>query len=183
MQDRNPLHYIPSEYEQRAKRWLDAAANLVSHNLPFISISIENLMYAEIPILDLEDKLTRRHNAVPHPSEPLLLIECSSLSLLWICGLYEVTRILNRSSAKTVFSNIHHRLAALRMPLAKHEVKGQDNQPHHPTSIWDPDTGHVGWSAYDPRTKKMESYSRTQLADEFLTMAKKVCQPPSPPAG
>ncbi len=134
-------------------------------------MAVENLMFAELPILDMEVKLAHEEGEDPLPDEPLFLMECSSLSLLWVCGLYEVTRLLSHSSAKAAFSDLHDKLAVLRMPLAKHEVRGKGSQPHHPTSAWCPDTGHVGWSAHNPKTKKMELYFRTELADEFLILA------------
>lgn len=171
MQDRNPFDYISPERKERAKNWLDAANNLVSYNIGFIYMAVENLMYSELSILEMEAKLARRVDDAPHPIEPLFLQECSCLSLLWVCGLYEVTRILNRSPANAVFSDLHRRLSVLRMPLAKHEVQGKGKQPHHPTSTWYPETGHVGWLVHDPRTNAIRSYFRAELADEFLILA------------
>jgi len=171
MQDRNPHHYIPSRHKKRAELWLKAAEGLVPHDVPFIYMAIENLMFAELPILDLEAKLAHNKGQESQPEEPLLLMECSSLSLLWVCGLYEVTRLLSHSPVRATFSDLHEKLAVLRMPLAKHEVQGKGKEPHHPTSTWCPDTGHVGWSAHNPKTKKMESFFRTELADEFLVLA------------
>lgn len=176
MQDRNPLHYIPAEFRQRAETWLTAARSVVSETTPFAYMAVEDLMYAERPILAMERRLAHREGLNSSPGEPLLLMECSTLSILWICGLYEVTRGLRASKSPrwAVFSDLHNSLAALRMPLAKHEVWRNEDQEHHPTSVWCPESGQVGWRVYNPQHGSMKSYFRTKLADEFLVIATKI---------
>jgi hypothetical protein len=170
--DRNPYHHIPPESRKRAEAWAASARNLVSQSLPYLNLAVERLMFAEQPILQMEDRLAHREGATSVPDEPLLLMECSSLSILWALGLYEVTRLMKPSHNPkwALIANLHKKLASLRMPLAKHEVKGKSRLSHYPTSVWEPETGTVGWSVYDPDTDSFEVHHRTRLADEFLLL-------------
>ncbi|MFI5088618.1 MAG: hypothetical protein ACHP7P_00995 [Terriglobales bacterium] len=164
--DRNPYHHIPPDFQERSKSWIASAENLVSETAPFIYFSVENLMFAERLILQMEKTLERSN-------EPLLLKECAAHSILWLFGLYEVTRILrNRDSDR--FGTLHKKLEVLRIPLGKHLVAGwkNNNKPHYPTSVWCPETGKVGWQAFNPHTSSREVYFRADLADEFLTVTK-----------
>lgn len=172
--DRNPHHYIPTEFEERAKLWITSAAHLASVADPYISISVENLMYAERQILQMERDLARRDPDSPNQKdEPWLLMECSALSILWLCGLYEVTRGLRATNSPKfpAFQNLHNKLQLLRIPLAKHEVTGAPgyrHTSHYPTSVWSAETGRVGWRVFNPASKSFEAYFRADLADEFL---------------
>jgi hypothetical protein len=174
MNDRNPLQYIPPEFQQRATLWLDAAKSLVADETPYAYMAVETLMFAERPILAMENRPADRQDKEREPSEPLLLVECSTLSVLWICGLYEITRGLRAAKSPRAphFLDLHRKLEVLRVPLAKHEVWHNSDRSHHPTSIWCPDTGHVGWQVFNPQTDLMESYYRTRLADEFLSLSR-----------
>jgi hypothetical protein len=67
-------------------------------------------------------------------------------------------------------TGLHKKLEILRIPLAKHEVRRKPNLPHYPTSVWCPETGKVGWQAYDPDIEANGIYYRVDLADEFLTI-------------
>jgi len=171
--DRNPYHYIPPEFRPRAEAWIAASHNLMSASDSLISLAIENLMFAERPILQMEQELAQGARGEPHDREPLLLTECSTLSILWVFGLYEITRILShrKHSLWSGLAGIHKKLEVLRMPLAKHEVRRQRGLVHYPTSLWAPETGRVGWLVYNPDVAASESYFRTELADEFLTAA------------
>ena len=142
----------------------------------FIYLAIQNLMFAERIILDMERQLARdlgTRTADLH--ESVLLMECSSHSIFWVCGLYELTRSL-REAKSPQFSELaalHRKLSVVRMPLAKHEVMsapGFRDKFHYPTSIWSPNTGRVGWYVFSPDSEQNESYFRTELADEFLAV-------------
>jgi len=97
--DRNPYRHIPPATKQRTDAWTASARNLVSKSVPFLNLAVERLMFAERPILQMEARLAYRETA-PVQNEPLLLMECSSLAMLWICGLNEVTRLMNPSESE-----------------------------------------------------------------------------------
>jgi len=162
--DRNPYHHIPPDFQERSNSWIASAENLVSETAPFIYFWVENLMFAERRILQMERTLERCN-------EPLLLKECAAHSILWLFGLYEVTRIL-KNADQARFGVLHKKLEVLRMPLGKHEVTRCEKKPHYPTSVWSPETGKVGWQAFNPHTNSLEVYFRTDLADEFLAVTK-----------
>ncbi len=169
--DRNPHHHIPPDFQERSRLWMASATNLITENAPFIYTSVENLMFAERYILRMEKTLVRQSS----DPQPLLLKECAAHSILWLCGLYEVIRVLKQAKSPkfVAFSDLHNKLHVLRIPLAKHEVSGAPgyrNTPHYPTSVWSAETGRVGWQAFNPVTNSPEVYFRTDLADEFLAV-------------
>jgi hypothetical protein len=173
--ERNPHNYIPPDFQERSNLWMVCAKSLVTDNASFIYLAVENLMFAERLILEMEKTLARQDTVSPVPHEPYLLKECAAHSLLWLFGLYEVTRGLRTANSPkfSAFENLHKKLHVLRIPLAKHEVAGAPgyrNTPHYPTSVWGPQTGKVGWQAFNPKTGLLESYYRTDLADEFLSI-------------
>jgi hypothetical protein len=167
--DRNPHHHIPADFEERSRLWIVSAKNLVTENDPFTYLSIENPMFAERLILQMEKSLARHDGKSPDSHEPLLLKECSAHSNLWLCGLYEVTRNLREANSPKfrVLEGLHKKLEIARMPLAKHQVV-RKHKPHYPTSSWSPETGRVGWQVWNPGSNTYEAYVRTDLADEFL---------------
>jgi hypothetical protein len=55
--DRNPHHHIPPEFFRRAQLWMVSATSLVDDSTPFIYIAVENLMFAECSILQMERTL------------------------------------------------------------------------------------------------------------------------------
>jgi hypothetical protein len=172
LDDRDPHHHIPAEFQARSKLWMASARNLVSENAPFICVSVENLMFTERFILQMEKTLARQDGYSPDPHEPWLLKECAAHSVLWLCGLYEVTRILKNAKLPKypALDDLHGKLSFLRMPLAKGEVY-RSRLAYYPTSIWCVETGRVGWHAFDPKTNSLEVYYRSDLADEFLAVA------------
>ncbi len=87
--DRNPHHYIPTDFKERSKLWIKSAAYLASESAPYMSISVENLMFAERKLIQMERALARRDpESTNDAEEPWLLVECAALSILWLCGLY-----------------------------------------------------------------------------------------------
>ena len=160
-----------------------SAENLITETLPFIYIAVENLMFAERFILQMEKTLVRQDENSPCSHEPLLLKECAAHSILWLFGLYEVTRTLETADSPKfgAFSDLHNKLSVLRIPLAKHQVKNAPNYrntPHYPTSVWSAETGRVGWQAFNPHTNSLEVYFRADLADEFLAVTKRLSNAP-----
>jgi hypothetical protein len=168
--DRNPYRHVPEMFCARSEAWLSSATNLVSATDPYRYMSIENLMFAERPILEMETRLARPAGKPAVSNEPWLIMECSASSIFWLFGLYEVTRGM-KSAANPRFprlAGLHKKLEVLRMPVAKHEIRRQDGTSHYPTSLWHPQTGEVGWQVYDPDARSNVAYNRTQLANEFL---------------
>ncbi|MGY8681266.1 hypothetical protein Q2941_26260 [Bradyrhizobium sp. UFLA05-153] len=167
---------IPADFDQRRKLWIYASLWLNDTEAPYASLSLQTLGYAERLILDMEGRLAVL--AKDHASKKardFLLSECSAHSVLWVFGLYEVLRTV-RASRTPKFSplaSVFQKLEALRMPLAKHEVKSYHGTApsHYPTSCWDIDSGQVGWTFYDPRLAAMRTLTRTSLSDEFLQVA------------
>jgi hypothetical protein len=90
--ERSPYRHIPHPFRERCEAWLSSARNLVSGSDSFRYMSVENLMFAERQILELEKNLAREMGSAPVFNEPWLLMECSASSILWLFGLYEVTR-------------------------------------------------------------------------------------------
>ena len=62
---------------------------------------------------------------------------------------------------------------ALLMPLARHkeESRGISAPSDYPTSCWDVEYGHVGWSVQDPQPGEMRILCRTPLANGLLAIA------------
>jgi len=177
---------LPDDFRDRAKRWRASAASFVSETLSFVPTSIENLMFAERPILLMENALAHRDDGKARPApDPFLIMQCSALSALWLLGLYEAIRVLKETDAPTfsALRNLFIKLEIVRMPLAKHEVKSARNYRkvlHFPTGAWDQATGCVGWSVFNPNTDQTEIHSRTDLANEFLEITVPDPMPESP---
>ncbi len=84
--DRNPYHFIPRESHRRVESWLASAHDMVSTDDPYLYMAVENLMFAERPLVQMEARLAKQEDRPPAENEPLLLMECSSLSILWVFG-------------------------------------------------------------------------------------------------
>jgi hypothetical protein len=78
---------------------------------------------------------------------------------------------------------LFEKLEWLRIPVAKHElkrVKRKDTVVHYPTHFWNAETGHAGWTIFNPATGASSLLFRTPLADEFLALAAKEPELPLP---
>jgi hypothetical protein len=143
----------------------------------FIMLAIQNLGHAERPLLAMEANLAMPPTGsvgakLEHSAR---LTECFALSSYWVFGLYEMMRTAKQTmpAAFEPLKLLFHKVEVARMPLAKHEVKsapGYREVSHFPTSVWCPETGSVGWHAFDPVAKNMLVVTRTALADEFLAI-------------
>jgi hypothetical protein len=122
----------------------------------------------------------------PRKDRDQLLSECSAHSVLWIFGLYEVLRVVKEAKTSRFegLRELFGKLENLRMPLAKHEVKRIKGKgvpsAHSPTGAWDPNNGRVGWIVIDPVSNASYALTRTDLANEFLSVA--AVEPEFPPA-
>ena len=187
MSDRNPLRLpnVPGDYASRKELWIRSSVWATLNQGPFITVSVQDLGYAERLILHLEERIAAIVRADgPRAERENLIMECSAHSKLWILGLYEVARIVKDAdeSKFALVKKLFHQLEILRMPLAKHEVKSSPNYrkaPHYPTGTWDSASGRVGWVVFDPADENMKLLTRTGIADEFLalTATEPICAP------
>ncbi|SHK53709.1 hypothetical protein SAMN05444159_3516 [Bradyrhizobium lablabi] len=183
---------VPRDYRQRKKLWVNSSLWLGINERPYVPLAVQGLGYAERMLLEMEERLAEM-TASPGPrnARDRLLSECSSHSVLWVFGLYEVVRVIKdaRTHHFEAMRNLFWQLEVLRMPLAKHEVKRTDRKEappvHYPTNSWEPETGRVGWISIDPLSHASRVVTRHEFADEFLSVTafEPASQPPFPIGG
>jgi len=146
-------------------------------NSSYACLSVQSLGYAERILLEMEAQLADTAGILSLKRQrDRVLMECSAHSALWIFGLYEVLRTVREAQASQFaeLTELFRKIEIVRMPLAKHEVKkvrGQPSPTHYPTGSQDIETGQVGWFVYDPHAGESRVFSRTSLANEFLSIA------------
>lgn len=60
LRDPNPHRFIPPpEFRQRSEAWIASATDVVSASDQFLYMAVENLMFAERPILQMEALLAQ----------------------------------------------------------------------------------------------------------------------------
>jgi hypothetical protein len=162
-------------YDQaRAKQWVDCGNRWAGNDAPFLLLDIQLLGHAEAPLLGFEGVLAELIMSGENSENvALFTAQCSALSTYWIFGFYEVLRKLKRESKLKfpALESIFHEVSVIRMPLAKHEVKGAPGYRktgHYPSSIYKPETGKIGWSVFDPKKEAMTEVIRRDVADRFL---------------
>ena len=163
------------EDQERAEAWIACGQRWFDNADPQIVLNIQMLGYAEPPILALEAKLAKPLLEPATIDQGLRLMQCSALSIYWLFGLYEVLRTLKQRAPDRFppLSQLFYEVEIARMPLAKHEVKGAPGyrkRDHYPTSVWQPETGRVGWHVFDPLAEQMVTVSRSDIADRFLAI-------------
>jgi hypothetical protein len=47
---------------------------------------------------------------------------------------------------------------------------GYRNIRHYPTGLWFPESGSVGWRVLNPHTEAVQRFTRTGIANEFLSI-------------
>lgn len=134
-----------------------------------MTLSVFDLGYAERRLLQMEQQIGTTGEEAERQE---LTMECFAHSKLWIFGLYEIVRVVKQSNpAKfAALKSIFYDLAVLRMPLAKHEVKGSGEKQHYPSVLWFPDLRRVGWHVLDPANNVSRTLTRTGIANEFLSL-------------
>ena len=95
--------------------------------------------------------------------------------ILWVFGLYEIVRVVKETNPSKfeALEELFRKLEILRMPLSKHEVKRTAkyrNTPHYPTGFWFAESGAVGWRVFNPRAEAVQPFTRTGIANEFLSI-------------
>ena len=161
---------------ERAKLWVECGVRWSAKDLPFIMLNIQMLGHGEAPLSGFEAVVGELIVSGDQSENHLLLTsQCFALSTYWVFGLYELLRKLREGlgPAFAPLSSIFHDVEIIRMPLAKHEVKSAPKYRgvwHYPTLIYEPNTGRVGWSVFDPANEVMISLFRGDIADRFLAV-------------
>jgi hypothetical protein len=173
MSNINRLPSVPTDYASRKVLWIRSGQWLSANEGPFLTLSVQDLGYAERCLLEMEQRIAG--SALARAERETLIMECAAHSKLWILGLYEIVRIVKNANAPkfNIVGGLFHELEILRIPLAKHEVKSAAKyrkSPHYPTGIWDPESGRVGWHVFDPIGETMKTLTRTSIANEFLSL-------------
>ena len=160
----------------RIQQWVDCGRVWAGNERPFLLLDIQMLGHAEAPLLGFEGVLAEMLcDEAEIENTSIFMTQCFALSTYWMFGLYEVIRKLKISRSVEDFyplSYLFEDIEIIRMPLAKHEVKGAPryrNKFHYPTPIRETGTGRVGWSVFDPRAEAMVTVFRPDLADRFLS--------------
>jgi hypothetical protein len=183
-------------YNTRRGQWVDASYTLCGGSFP-ITMDIQQLGLVENRLLIWEEDAKRIHDNHDNPDRPVLnLIETISedlafselvaFSKLWIFGIYEILRTIKdkmwsecpemRTSGFPAplqyFDDLYHTLEVLRVPLAKHEIKGgKRDDEHHATLLYHPELGSTVWAVYHPKKKRYVELIRREIGDEFLRLA------------
>lgn len=168
---------VPRRHAERMPLWVCSSQKFGLPADAFIMLAIQQLGHSERPLLVMESELAHAQYIEPTFSieHSLKLTECSALSRYWVFGLYEMLRTSKEMTPANFgpVQSLFQKVEIARMPLAKHEVKGAPGYrkvPHFPTGLWFPETGQVGWHAFDPYKQAMMVVTRTALADEFLAL-------------
>jgi hypothetical protein len=147
-----------------------------------VTLGVKSLGYAERQLLEWEKRIARIANdrasaelnraSVEFES---LIMECAAHSILWVFGLYEIVRVVKDTNPSRfeALEELFKNLEILRMPLAKHEVKSTPkhrNERHYPTGFWFAKSGSVGWRVFNPHAEEVQSFTRTGIANEFLSI-------------
>jgi hypothetical protein len=176
------LSSVPSDYASRKELWIRSGLWLSFNEGPFVTLGVKSLGYAERQLLEWEKRIAavandRASAELNRASAELesLIMECAAHSILWVFGLYEIVRVVKETNPSKfeALEELFRKLEILRMPLAKHEVKRTakyGNTPHYPTGFWFAESGAVGWRVFNPRADAVQPFTRTGIANEFLSI-------------
>jgi hypothetical protein len=185
---------IPNDWQDRHALWVRVSDLLACEEDPSIRSAILDLSWAERSILAIErdvaevlrpfqkkPPIERSFQAMNDLEKMPAFSECRALSKLWIMGLYEVCRVMLNDvklPAATPLEPLFDELKAVRMPFAKHEVRGKKERyfPEPCAPLWGCE---LGWMVKDYKRDCVSpdaqagtytnSYaSRRSLADIFL---------------
>ncbi len=188
---------IPNDWQGRHALWLQASDLLACEEDPSIRSAILDLSWAERSILAIErdvaevlspfqkkPPIERTPQAREHLEKTPTFCECRAHSKLWIMGLYEVCRVMlneRNISAAAPLASLFEALKAIRMPFAKHEVRGKKERyfPEPSAPLWGYE---LGWMVkdykYDGISPDAQAgtfanfyVSRRSFADRFLRIS------------
>jgi hypothetical protein len=162
----------------RMERWVGSSNLWLGNDDSFIRADIQMLGHAEAPLIGFE-AVVAQLNMTEGPSvdHALFSTQCCALSTYWMFGLYEMLRTLKRrlNSGFRPLDELFHDVSVVRMPLAKHQVKGAKRYPqtsHVAQYIFEPNTGKIGWRVFDPNKEETITIVRRDIADRFLSTTK-----------
>lgn len=170
------LSSVPSDHASRKELWIRSGLWLSFNEGPFVTLGVKSLGYAERQLLEWEKRIAAIANDRAYRAElESLIMECAAHSILWVFGLYEIVRVVKDTNPSKfeALKELFRKLEILRMPLAKHEVKSTPkyrNVRHYPTSFWFAESGSVGWRVCNPHAEAAQRFTRTGIADEFLSI-------------
>jgi hypothetical protein len=176
------LSCVPSDYASRRELWIRSGLWLSFNEGPFMTLGVKSLGYAERQLLEWEKRIAavandRASAELNRASAELesLIMQCAAHSILWVFGLYEIVRVVKDTNPSRfeALKELFRKLEVLRMPLAKHELKRTPkygNALHYPIGFWFPESGSVGWQVFDPHAEAVQQFTRTGIANEFLSI-------------
>lgn len=188
---------IPNDWEDRHALWVQVSDLLACEEDPSIRSAILDLSWSERSILVIEKEVAevlrpfqkkppieRTSQVMDDLEKSSAFYECRALSKLWIMGLYEVCRVMlneRKLPDAAPLKPLLDELRAVRVPFAKHEVKGKKERyfPEPCTPLWGCE---LGWMVKDykhdcvspdpPAGTYANFYvSRRDFADEFLRIS------------
>jgi hypothetical protein len=170
------LSCVPSDYASRKELWIRSGLWLSFNKGPFVTLGVGNLGYAERQLLEWEKRIAAIANDRAYRAElERLIMECAAHSILWVFGLYEIVRVVRDTNPSKfeALKELFRKLEILRMPLAKHEVKSTPkyrNIRRYATGVWFAESGSVGWRVFNPDVEDDQQFTRTGVANEFLSI-------------
>ncbi len=161
-----------SKWPNRMALWVEVGSRLAISQDPFIEIELQSLGSSERLLLQMERDASNTCANINTYDELDKLSDLVAISRLWIFGLYETIRTFrqkvgNNSDQFKSLQNVFQRIERIRMPLAKHALKG-DRRMYYPQASFVPSFGMVGWQIIDDRDGTIETIWRTPTATEFL---------------
>jgi hypothetical protein len=167
---------VPSDHVSRKELWIRSGLWLSFNEGPFVTFGVKSLGYAERLLLEMENRIAAiADDRASRKELESLIMECAAHSILWVFGLYEIVRVVKETSPSKfgALKELFQKLEILRMPLAKHEVKRTSKYtkpPHYPVGFWFGDSGRVGWQVFNPHAEAVQPFTRTGIANEFLSI-------------
>lgn len=169
------------DLEERLRKWITISNKFGDRADPFVWLEVQSLGHVDKHLIPLEEQAAevflRQAETTEIGEEPFLPTLVVSLGRLWVLGLYETLRTFrnlvggNDSHRFVAFKEFFSRLAEIRIPLAKHELRGQNGSFYPPTHICNPSNGMIGWTAINPKKNIRIDVFRRDLADSFLKIA------------
>jgi hypothetical protein len=168
---------IPTQYKSRLPLWIAMSHRFGSRDDPFTTVEIQQLGFAERLLLDMEARAIAvardQREKDELGKEPFLINDLVLHSRFWLFGLYETLRTYRQRVGKdvaefAVIRKIFDQVELARMPLAKHEAKGRKSDLHYPETLFDRESGWIGWNVIDPTENKAIPIFRTDIANQFL---------------
>ncbi|KSV85205.1 hypothetical protein D9M68_316630 [compost metagenome] len=187
-----------NNHPEAAKKWVSVMHSLgamtgVAHSLSISTASKLDLILRQLESEHWDDINTSQGDRLSFATDLI-----SALSDSWILASYEPIRaaceqLRDRDEQNSKLSDLHYRLALVRMPIAKAEIKDAKRQKPemllHPVGEGDPSpksyaadgsyivpkavcgaTGATVWYPIDLKVRQTVAICRRDLSDEFLAL-------------